>query len=263
MKSTACLLLFLLSVPLTSASADTENLLRESATAFWQANEVKDRVTAMKYVHPDDLNNFLNKKAMVIRKWEVSDISIKPGSEEAEITISYSMETYPGIAFNLKKTEQWQLIKNAWKVRVPDPAIAAKEAFLGKANVPTAGSREKVLLVRPKTIKFYQINTSQPAFIWIENYLDIPARLTVLEVDETLVKIAEQPTLIKPGEKARIKLQYIGKEQIKENQPTEVVLEIEFGDEVLKRTIPAVYNYINQAMRWIQQKQQGGQQPEE
>lgn len=255
MKSTACILLLSLLFTLSPVSADTEGPLRESVTAFWNASVGRDKVTAMKYVHPDDLNTFLNKKAVVIRKWEISDISINPDSGEAMVRIAYSMETYPGTAFNLVKVDTWQLVEDEWKVRIKNQSAAAMKALFGNAASQAAGPEEKSLRIRPDKIRFYKTNTSQPAFIWIENYLDIPARLTVLEVDQDLIEIAEQPELINPGEKARIRLQYIGKENVKENQTTEVLLEIKSGENVIKRTIPAVYNYINSAMRWIQQQQ--------
>lgn len=251
-KLVAILLSLFFSAQLISAGAERQ--LRDAVSAFWQANEVRDKVTSMKYVHPDDLNIFLNKNAAVIRKWEIDTISMNPGCSEAEVKIRYSMETYPGIAFNLVKNENWQLVNDEWKVRVPDPSIAMKNALLGNPEAQAAGSQEKILRIKPESLKFYKTNTSQPAFIWIENGLDIPASLTLLEVNKDLIEVAEKPEILNPGEKARIKLLYIGSEKEKENLLTQVVLEIKSGEDTIKRTIPAVYNYMNSAMKWLQKQ---------
>ena len=262
MKSKLLIFLLFLLFPVSLLSAGTEDQLKESVTAFWQAAQARDRVTSMKYVYPDDLNNFLNKNAAVIKTWEIDTISMNTGSTEAQVRIKYSMETYPGIAFNLAKTETWQLVNNEWKIRVPDPSLAMKEAMLGHPAAQTMRSEEKILRIKPDSIKFYKANPSQPAFIWIENSLDIPARLTLIEVDKDLIEIAEKPELVNPGEKARIRLQYIGKEKEKENLPTQVVLEIQYGENTIQRTIPAVYNYMNAAMKWLQKQHQPEKNPQ-
>ena len=217
MKSRLVTILIFLIIPIQLISADAEDQLREAISAFWQANEARDRVTSMKYVHPDDLNIFLNKNAAVIKKWEIDSISLNPEWSEAEVKIKYSMETYPGIAFNLNKNETWQLVGDEWKVRVPDPSIAMKNALFGNPEASLVGSEEKTLKIKPESIRFYKTNTSQPAFIWIENGLDIPVSLTLLEVDQSLIEVAEKPEQVNPGEKARIKLLYIGSEKQKEN----------------------------------------------
>ena len=254
-------LLFLFTAPLFATG--TEDKLKESVTTFWQANESRDKVTSMKYVHPDDLNNFLNKKVAAIKNWELDTISFNADSSEAEVRIKYSMETYPGISFNLTMTETWQLVNDEWRVRVPDPSLAMKEALFASASSQKAsGSNDGSVKIRPDNIKFYKTNTMQPAFIWIENGLDIPASLALLEVDQNLIEVAEKPEIVNPGEKARIKLLYIGSEKEKENLLTQVVLEIKSGEDTIKRTIPAVYNYMNSAMKWIQKQNQPGEIPQ-
>jgi len=251
MKSKLLFFLLFFLFPVSLLSAGTEDQLKESVTAFWQATQARDRVTSMKYVYPDDLNNFLNKNAAVIKNWEIDTITMNTDSTEAQVKIKYSMETLPGIAFNLAKTETWQLVNNEWKIRVPDPSLAMKEAMFGHPTAQTKGSQEKILKISPDSIKFFKANPSQPAFIWIENSLDIPARLTLIEVDKDLIDIAEKPELVNPGEKARIRLQYIGTEKEKENLSTQVVLKIQYGENTIQRTIPAVYNYMNAAMKWL------------
>ncbi len=257
MKSRLFIFLLLLIFPVPLVAAGTEDQLKESVTAFWQATQARDRVTSMKYVYPDDLNNFLNKNAAVIKSWEIDTISMNADSTEAQVKMKYSMETYPGIAFNLAKTETWQLFNNEWKIRVHDPSVAMKEALLGN-HAPRGGkvSQEKILKIMPDRIKFYKANPNQPAFIRIENYLDIPATLELIEVDQDLIEIAEKPSIVNPGEKARIKLQYIGKEKEKENLSTQVVLEIKSGENITRRTLSVVYNYMNAAMKWLQKQHQ-------
>ena len=236
-----------------SDSQRPKTLLRETVAAFWSASEKGDRVTAMKHVHPDDLNIFLNNKPSAIGDWEIAEISINPESTEAEVRIEYSLETYPGMPFNVAKIDTWQLVEDEWKIRVKNPSSAALEAFFGKTGSRAeAPSGEKGLTVRPDAVKFYKTNLNQPAFIWIENNLDTPARITGIELDEELIQVAEQPEKVHPGEKARIRLQYIGGKPEQENLTTPIVLEIKSGDEVLKQTITAVYNYMNDALRWIQ-----------
>ena len=252
MKTILRLLTLIAVFPLLLAAADREDLLKESVNAFWKATLEKDKVKAMAYVHPDDLNTFLNKPSMIIGKWNIAEIKQVPDANQAQVKIDYSMETYPGIFFNLSRTDTWQLVDNAWKLRVEDKSVLMKDIFSGKTKMSNSAPKEKVLRIRPDSIKFYKMNARQPAFIWIENYLDVPARLKSVEVDPALIRVAEQPELVNPGEKARIRLEYIGAEREKENLPAQVIMEIEAGDEVTRYTVPATYNYINEAMKWLQ-----------
>ncbi len=246
-----------------SGAPGPETLLRETVAAFWNAAEQGDRVTAMKHVHPDDLNTFLNSKPAAVGDWEIAEISINSESTEAEVRIEYALETYPGMPFNVAKIDTWQLIEDEWKIRVKSPSAAALEAFFGMTGSPAeANSGEKGLTVRPETVKFYKTNLNQPAFIWIENNLDTPAVITGIELDEGLIRIAEQPEEVPPGEKSRIRLQYIGEKPEQENLTTTITVEIKAGDKVLKQTITAVYNYMNDALRWIQQQQRPGGKPQ-
>ncbi len=64
------LLVFLLTLlPQANGSADVPAELTEAVTAYWQALEKHDKVSAMQYVYPEDLNNFLNRQDADFRNW--------------------------------------------------------------------------------------------------------------------------------------------------------------------------------------------------
>ena len=258
-KSLIVLLISVAISPLCAASPTDNDGLEDAVTEYWNACSRADKLTAMKYVHPDELNLFLNKKLPVIKKWAIADVSSDDSPNKARVKINYSMETYPGTVFNLSTVENWEYLEEEWKVRVKDSSAAKKALFGmlqgGSGKVKAAGEG---LRVRPQSIKFYKSNLKQPAFIWIENNLDSPVELVSLQVDETLIKIAEQPESVSPGERARVKLEYIGGEKEKENLETEILLKIKSGEDLESHSIKAVYNYMNAAMKWIQQRQQSG-----
>ncbi len=257
MKSPLFVILITLLTSSFAMAVDNPPALSEAVTAFWDASVKKDKVTSMQFVHPEDLNNYLNKKGMAIQKWSISEISLNEDQSEASVVMDFAMETYPGVIFNLSRTDTWQKADNQWKIRVDPPSKSAAEALLGGREAGKGNSPPKTLSVRPDTIKFYKVNPKQPAFIWIENGLAIPAEPVTLKVDEALIKIVEKPETVAPGERARIRLEYIGGEKEMENLVTEITLEIKSGEEITSHTIKAVYNYMNAAMRWIQKKQQG------
>ena len=169
---------------LSFATAEsTPEALSEAVAAFWDASVKKDKVTSMRYVHPEDLNDYLNKKGMAIQRWSISEVSLNENQNEASVVMDFSMETYPGVIFNLSRTDTWQKVEDQWKIRVEPPSKSAAEALLAGRDTGRTGPRPKTLGVKPETIKFYKVNPDQPAFVWIENNTDLPAEPVTIKVD--------------------------------------------------------------------------------
>lgn len=259
MKTVFLLLLLTLSLNPVAESdlSDRDNeTLVETVAGFWKAQQQNDRVKAMEFVHPEDLNAFLNQKPARIRGWKIAEI--KPGETEGEVKVrvEYSLETYPGTAFKVASLDTWQQVDGEWKVRIKQPSRSAMEALFGQAKTLGREKRNGEITIRPDTIRFFKLNLKQPAFIWVENQLDTPAEITLLDYDRQLIKVTEMPGIIRPGENARIRLEYVGGQQDQENLTTPVLLEVTSGDQVFKKEIPAVYNYMNEALRWLRGRQQ-------
>jgi len=253
---TALLLFLLILVPKASfpdepASPGDSECLVKTVSGFWKARQKNDRLKAMEFVHPEDLNLFLNQKPARIKGWRIAEIESGETHNEVKVRVEYTLETYPGTAFKVASLDTWQLVDGEWKVRIKQPSRSALEALFGQSESSRKQPDGEEITIRPDTIRFFKLNLGQPAFIWIDNQLGIPAEITGLEYDRELIKAVELPEIIEPGENARIRLEYIGGKQEQENLATSVKLKVTAGERVFEKEVQAVYNYMNDALRWL------------
>ena len=74
---------------------------------YWTALAARDKVRAMEFVHPEDLNKFLNRHEPPIKDWKLERIE-QPSELEASVTVTFVRPSPTGVLFLARAREVWQ-----------------------------------------------------------------------------------------------------------------------------------------------------------
>lgn len=238
----------LLQLPGTSSPAVDADL-EDCVTAYWKALEQRDKVSALGYVYPDDLNNFLLRAEAPFLNWTLREI--EASGEEATVSSTFE-RIVAGSRLTQQFKETWVKTDRGWKVRVPKPQHIA-DRIMETARKLKARELPRELSVVPATVRFYAIVPNQPATISIRNGLDSPAHLIEFHYDENHIEVLESTERIEPGETGLIRLRFKG--GVDElNQETSVRLTLEQDLEKREFELPLIYNYSDGITRWATRK---------
>jgi hypothetical protein len=243
------LLLFL---AFLSAPADLE----KNVKLYWDALMVADKASALNFVHPDDLNNFINRREARFESWKLLDTEMR-SENEAVVRIQLQRVLANGVVGPVKGRETWVKFENEWRVRVM-PAGEQYRALL--ARKPASESKQPAtksseLEIRPTTLTFYGASPRQPSFIHVWNGLDTSVDIVEIVIDSDRFQILQSPETLAAHSAARVKLQYTG-DDTGENLKSEILLRLRQEDQIREFTIPVVYNYMDEISRWLQRKKQ-------
>lgn len=236
------LALLILQVPDASSMEALEQTVRE----YWEALRSRDKASALRFVYPDDQNNFIYRKDMGIRTWELSNLETVSGTE-VKVTVE-TERTIGGDTFPMQFTEVWQQTENGWKVRIgslKDAYQRATSAFEGASPQLPPG-----LTWSPEQLRIYQIARPKRGNMVLRNGTTDPILVQSFEVDPKLFEIVSLPSRIDPQETARIIVAYVGDETA-ENQQSTAVLRVRLAGELKEFSIPVLYNYADDVTRWL------------
>jgi hypothetical protein len=209
-----------------------------------------DKASALKLVHPDDLNNFINRREQPVVSWRVVETKFI-SEDDAMVTVQFeqlvSRSTVP-----VPKRQQWQKTDQGWKIRIGSSQEAyqkTREAFIqtNKLLLP------KELSVYPGQLKIYAMAKPKIGSLAVRNGLQKPAKLLSFELDTSTFEILSLPDMIQPGEIERIRVKYLGKAQ-EENLESEATLRLEQDGEMKTFQVPIIYNYTDDVTRWLSEK---------
>ncbi|MFZ0426780.1 MAG: hypothetical protein WAO20_01590 [Acidobacteriota bacterium] len=243
------LLVFLLTLlPQANGSADVPAELTEAVTAYWQALEKHDKVSAMQYVYPEDLNNFLNRQDADFRNWHCVSTQLVD-SDTAKVVVSFERFVLKAY-LESDAREVWVRTDQGWKVRVERP-ISITDRIHRAVEKSAKSELPARLDVVPARLTFYGLAPRQPSALRIRNGLDLPAEIVNLEYDPSMLTAEGSVTTIAPHSSARIFFRYSGRKLTEENVEGKIVLKIRQGGEERTIEVPVVYNYMNDLERWI------------
>ncbi len=228
--------------------------LENSVRVYWDALSRLDRVEAMKYVHPSDLNQFLNRAPSLIGGWELGEISME--SETLATVRLRVTRNFFGRFQAVPTSETWEKTEDGWKVSIQP--IEQQFAKLTSFQKPPLPER---LDVFPKQLRFYAMAPQQPGVLVIRNGLKVDLEIVGLQVDSARFRLPEFTPKVAARSVVRIPIRYAGKEK-KSNLKSELRLQIRIGEEIRDFGVPIVYNYTDRVMEWIRQKKGAGEAPD-
>ena len=235
---------------LVSLSIQADPVLEQTVRDFWAALEARDKAQAMQFVHPDDLNDFLNRNEPRFEKWKLE--AIEPTSEtEATVTVKVSRRIPGGSLLPVRAREVWQQLDSGWKVRIQswkDYQNQLRQHLYRPSKLPPR------LDVFPKILKFY-FHADQPGVIVIRNGLNSPLQVVGLRLDEQKFEVSLGLTEVAAQSVGRIALHYLGSEK-QPNLESQVRLKLKVGDEVREFQIPVLYNYTDPILEWLKRQKQ-------
>lgn len=229
--------------PQAEGSAELEQLV----VKYWDSLRDGNKAGALQYVHPDDVNSFINRKEQVILSWELVKTEFTSESK-ASVYLRLS-QMIAGNRIPVPHQQEWLKTDQGWKVRIPAPEQAyqnARKAF-AKAGTPKLPEN---LSVYPPQLKIYAIANPKVGSIVVRNGLEIPAKILSFELDTSMFEVLTIPELVEPGEMRRIRVAYLGEES-EENLQSKGVLLTEQNGEQKKFEIPVIYNYADDVTRWL------------
>lgn len=222
--------------------------LERSVQDYWAALEARDKVRAMQFVHPDDLNKFLNRKDPRFEGWELEKIE-PAGESEALVTVTIRRRFPGGALLPVRVREAWQGLDSGWKVRIrslQDYQAQLKQYQDRPAKLPAR------LEVLPKSIKFYT-HSDQPGVIVIRNGLAIPAQVIGLNLDDQLLEVSRGLKEVAAQSVGRIALSYQGGET-EPNLESQVKLRLKVAGEEREFLIPVLYNCSDPILDWLKRQ---------
>ena len=239
--------------PAHGPAGDAPAQLIESVDAFWSALQARDKATAMRFVLPEDLNNFLNRQEAEFRNWSRVRIELLD-ENRADVVISFDRAVL-GSFLKTEITEHWVRTDEGWRIRVDRPVPVAKRIF---QTIEEAEKKELPprLEVRPARLPFYGIAAKPAARLRILNGLDLPAEIVGLEYDTSMLTVEKPLKSVPPHTIGSILFRYSGPKLDKENVEGQIVLRIRQGDQTRTYEVPVVYNVINDLERWFRKQQQ-------
>jgi len=229
--------------------------LTDTIQLYWDALLASDKASAMEFVHPEDLNNFINRREALFKSWKLLDTELK-SENEAEVRIQLQRILSTGSVGPVKGKETWVKHEGSWKVRVRPPGEQYRSLVSGdstsKRTQPT--QRPKDLEIRPDRLTFYSINPEQPRFLRIWNGLDVAAEIQEISVDPERFEVVQKPKKIEIGSNATVKIRYTGSDT-GENLESEIRLRLVQEGEAKEFVIPVIYNFMDEISRWVSRQQ--------
>lgn len=232
-----------------STASSSENL-QKSVSQFCELLKTNDKASALKLVHPDDLNNFINRREQPVVSWKVVETKFV-SEDNATVTVQFE-QLVSRSRVPVPKQQQWQKTDQGWKIRIGSSQEAyekTREAFIqtNKRLLP------KELSVYPEQLKIYEMAKPKIGSVAVRNGLQKPAKLVSFELDTSEFEILSLPDIIQPGEIGRIRVKYLGEAQ-EENLESEATLHLEQDGELKTFQVPIIYNYADDVTRWLSEK---------
>ena len=234
--------------------------LSENVRLYWDALQKRDKAKALQFVHPDDLNNFINRGEARFESWELSEIELL-SETEAQVKIQLQRFLPNGVVGPVKGRETWVRTEEGWRIRIAPAGIQYRERMAaepkskdqeGPASLPS------VLDVSPSILNFYALFPRQPRPLYIVNGLDTPVESLEIEINPEKFEILKRPDQLEPRTRGLIQFRYKGEEK-GENLKEQLVLRLRQGGETREITVPIVYNYMDPVSRWLRRVE--GQKP--
>ncbi len=245
------MLVILLLLSFVGASDDLESTVHN----YWDALLAHDKASAMKYVHPEDLNNFIHRSEARFESWKLVEVEDRTETK-AIVKIQLQRILPNGVVGPVRGRETWVKTEDGWKLRVKPAGEQYRELFGGKGpgHQPAQSAQmAKELEIKPEALNFYAAFPHQPRILHIRNGLEIPAELLEVQVDAERFHVLESPDTIEPHSSEIVKLQYTGQDE-GENLKSEILLRLRQGGQVRKFTVSVVYNYTDEISRWLMQQ---------
>jgi hypothetical protein len=229
--------------------------LERNVKLYWDALMVGDKASALGLVHPDDLNNFINRREARFNNWTILDTRVK-SDDEIEVKIQLQRILANGVVGPVKGWETWVKHAGQWKVRVQPSGEQYRSLLAGRATreKPAPAAKSPDLEVGPKTLTFYAVSPRQSRFLHIWNGLEEPVELLEIVLDSERFQVQESPSVVAARSSARVKFQYTGDDS-GENLQSEFLLRLKQGNQTRDFRVPVVYNYMDEISRWLQKKQ--------
>jgi hypothetical protein len=241
----------LLSLLLLSSPQDD---LTENVQLYWDALQVSDKASALKFVHPEDLNNFINRREARFKSWKLLDTEIK-SENEAVVRIQLERILSNGVVGPVRGKETWVKHEGSWKVRVMSSGEQYRKMLGGySSRYNRVTEKSKSLEVRTDKLNFYAISPTQPRFLRIWNGLDAAAKIEEVSVDAERFKVLQFSEKIEAQSTGTVKIQYTGSET-GENLESEIRLRLLQNGETKEFVVPVVYNYMDEISRWVSRQQ--------
>jgi len=229
--------------------------LERTVQSYWDALLVQDKASALKYVHPEDLNNFISRREALFENWKLLQVDIK-SQDEAVVKIQLQRVLPNGVVGPVKGSETWVKTEEGWRVRIEPSGQQYRKL---RAAVP-ASAREaepdqlpEKLEVSPDKLTFYALFPRQPRLLYIRNGLKTPVDALEIQVDAGKFEILVRPDRIEPHSVGTIKVRYVGTEE-GENLETQALLRLKQEGHTQEFTIPIIYNYLDEVSRWMMQQ---------
>jgi len=222
----------------------SEDTLEKSVHLYWDALTSQDKASALQQVHPEDQNDFISRRNIILLDWKLDRIEhLSPTEAIAVVTVTRQFNQ--SLVKEGKVKNSWEKTDQGWKVRV----LSTREAVL-KTSAP---DRKKVtldphLVITPKEVRFFAISKQQPGIVYVKNGLQVPIQVLGLEFDKERFELIDEVDEVAAGTVERIRLRFIG-EETEENLKSEVTLRIRQSEEVNEYTISIVYNFTNDLIR--------------
>jgi hypothetical protein len=253
---------FLLLLSLSSIPGEQD--LRTVVAAYWDALEEKDNASALRLVHPDDWNNFLNNQPTPLVDWKIEKLEFEPEDRAQVIVMGNVMALTGKYEMPVHKVQLWEIVDSEWRLRVP-PSEGFDQALMKGVRSRTESTPPpKELTVSTKRILFYALNPSQPALVTIWNGTQNAVEVVQLEIDDALFRVEDTPENIPPETRSRIRLRYIGEDEAK-NLKSSATLILKQAEEIKRFEIPIIYNYFDKVAAWVfeqQRSKSSGKKPE-
>lgn len=220
--------------------------LETGVIEFWSLLQKQDKASALRFVHPDDLNNFIRRNEGSLLNWRLKGIEYK-SEDEALVTV-----TFERLLLNSKLpqdlVETWVRQDDSWRVRIAKP-VPVVERVRERAREIALRNRPETLEVYPRQLRFYALSPAQPAAISIRNGLPSEVRVEQLDFDADRIKVLSGVDSVPPRGDARILVGYVGGvEEL--NQTSTVRLRISMDGEIRDFEIPVIINYSDEVTRW-------------
>ena len=236
----------LLLLAFSNVTADLERNVGQ----YWDALMEGDKASALSFVHPDDLNNFINRREARFESWQILETRVK-SEQEVEVKIQLRRVLANGVVGPVKGWETWVKHEAGWKVRVEPAGEQYRKLVAGQAPAKKEQKpRSPDLEVKPNPLTFYAVSPRQSRFLHIWNGLEVPVTLLDVSIDSERFQVQESPTELAARSSAKVKLQYTG-DDAGENLESEILLRFEQEKEVREFKIPVIYNYMDEIARWL------------
>lgn len=235
-------------LPLCWMALQAAPALEQAVRAFWDALEARDKVEAMQWVHPEDLNKFLNRHEPGFEGWELERIT--PLSDtEASVAVRFRRQFPQGSTLLVRARETWQRTEAGWKVRIQSLEDYYERLEQHRDRPARLPPRLEVL---PRTIKFYA-HSDQPGVIIIRNGLQSAVQVVGLELDEQRFRISKSLDEVGPRSVGRIALRYVGKDA-QPDQASSVLLRLKVAAELREFELPVICNYSDPMLQWLRRQ---------